>query len=130
MRVVRFVLVVSAALAVVSALTLAGCGSSPQPASTPSAASSGIIGRMTEAGGPIGGVRPMAHVQIEVRQGDVAGNVVATVESGADGRFTVDLPPGRYTVVPIARGDETVISATATVTPGQYAHVKVGFSVR
>ena len=52
------------------------------------------------------------------------------VKSGADGKFTVNLPPGHYTVAPITLGDALVIPASATVNPGRYVHVTVMFSVR
>jgi hypothetical protein len=61
---------------------------------------------------------------------DKTGHVVEKVKSGADGKFTVNLPPGHYTVAPIARGDEPVIPASATANPGRYVHVRVTFSVR
>ena len=61
---------------------------------------------------------------------DKTGHVVEKVKSGADGKFTVNLPPGHYTVAPIARGDELVIPASATANPGRYVHVRVTFSVR
>jgi len=126
-RIMRLVVVLSAVLAVVTALSAAGCGSSPAPPANPS----GIIGLMVEVGGPPpGSPRPMPHVEIEVRQGDKTGDVVATAKSKVDGTFTVEVPPGHYTVVPIAHGDAMVIAASANVVPGKYAHVVVRFSVR
>jgi hypothetical protein len=126
MRIMRLVVVLSAVLAVVTALSASGCGSSPAPPANPS----GIIGRMVLVGGLVAGPRPLPNVQIEVRQGDKTGHVVASVESGGDGKFTVNVPPGHYTVVPISRGQQLVLPAPATVLSGKYVHVVVAFSVR
>jgi hypothetical protein len=136
MRTLRLVIALVAALAVVAALGAVGCGSSSDttstpPATTSPATSSGIIGLMTiEGGAAPGNPQPMSGVQIEVRGGGEAGQIVETAESSADGTFTVNLPPGRYTVVPVALGDEAVLPASVTVHPGKWAHVSVGFSVR
>lgn len=126
MRSMRFVLVLSAALAASLALSMAGCGNSPAPPAN----SSGMRGLMVMEGGVVSSRRPLSNVQIEVRQGDKTGHVVEQVKSGADGKFTVNLPPGHYTVAPIARGDELVIPASAAVNPGRYVHATVTFSVR
>jgi Carboxypeptidase regulatory-like domain len=135
MRGIRLAFVLLAALVAVAALSTAGCGSSSgttatPPATTSPAASSGIVGLMTEVGGITTGPRPVTGVRIEVHQGGATGQTVGTAESGADGAFRVDLPPGRYTVVPVALGDEAVQSASVTVAPGKWVNVSVGFSVR
>ena len=134
MRGIRPALVLLTALVAVAALSLAGCGgpatTATPPAGTSPAASSGIVGLMTEVGGIAPSPRPVAGVRIEVRQGGATGRIVGTAESGADGGFRVDLRPGRYTVVPVARGDEAVRSTSVTVAPGTWVNVSVGFSVR
>jgi len=132
----RVAFVLLAAVVAVAAQSTAGCGGSPSatstpPATTPSATSSGIIGLMTWEGGAIAtSPHPVSDVRIEVRRGGERGEIVETAKSGADGTFTVDLPPGHYTVVPIPYGDETVMPASVTVDPGKWVHVSVGFSVR
>jgi len=131
MRIVRSVLVLSAALAAVASQSVAGCGGTTQPTSASPTRSSGITGLIVMEGGPpMSSPRPQPDVQIEVRQGDETGDVVETVRSGADGTFTVDLPPGHYTVVPITLGDAMVLPASAIVTPGEYVYVRVEFAVK
>jgi hypothetical protein len=136
MRKVRVVPLLLVALVTVATLSVAGCGGTPETTAAPSAApssatSSGIIGLMTWEGGALAtSPHPVSGVRIEVHRGGETGHVVETVQSGADGTFTVGLPPGHYTVVPVARGDETVMPASVTVGPGKWAHVSVGFSVR
>ena len=127
MRIRRLALVLLAELAAVTALSAAGCGSSPAPPANPS----GITGRMVVVGGIVAnaGPRPVPNVQIEVHQGDKTGHVAASVKSGVDGTFTVNAPPGHYTVVPISHGQQLVLPASATVVPGKYVHIVVTFSI-
>jgi Carboxypeptidase regulatory-like domain len=120
-------LVVLACVAMI-VLPSAGCGTRPQPSPC---AESGVLGRMIVRGGMVSGARPVPRVTIEVHQGDRTGTVVATVTSDAKGRFKVDLPPGDYTIVPTKnpRANQAVVPAAATVKPGTYARVTVGFSI-
>ncbi len=128
-RLVATLVLVAAALVVLGACGDRGPSPSPLP-SVPSA-TSGVAGMMTLEGGPApGSPRPDPNVKIVVHRGAEDGPVVATSTSAADGSFSVDLPPGRYTLVPVALGDEQILSATATVQSGQRAWVHVGFSVR
>jgi len=120
---------------VVATLVLPGCGGgasstiSPTPTASPLA--SGIRGLMTWEGGagapsPV----PYAGTRIEVHRGGKSGPVAEVVISASDGSFSVDLPPGDYTVVPVATGDELVLTAATTVRPSEWSQVHVGFSVR
>ncbi|HEY8655758.1 MAG TPA: hypothetical protein VIN34_03360 [Candidatus Limnocylindria bacterium] len=105
----------------VVALLLAACGDLASPAS-------GIRG--TILAGPacpgparVGSLcpdRPVA-MTIEVVQGS---SVVATFASGVDGRFSVALAPGSYTLRSKA-GLPALRSATITVPPGAYDEVEL-----
>lgn len=71
--------------------------------------------------------RPFAAT-IVVR--DAGGRDVATVRSGADGRFRVALPPGGYTLVPLSPNPGTPPYASpqlAAVEPGRYTFVTVRY---
>jgi hypothetical protein len=46
---------------------------------------------------------------------DAAGSVVASVTTGADGRFAIHLPPGTYTLTPQPREGLMRTAAPATV---------------
>jgi hypothetical protein len=86
---------------------------------------------MTIEGGPIATTpRPAFGERVDVHEGSAAGEVVATLLSGADGAFKVALPPGRYTVVPVTDDDKMALPATVTVSAGTWVDVSVGFSVR
>jgi hypothetical protein len=125
-----------ALLAAVASLSATGCGGSPgaktkPPATASPITSSGITGLVTGEGGPPpGDPRPAPGAKIEVHRGGETGPIVETVKSGTDGTFKVGLPPGNYTVVPVATGDELIVAASVTVDPGQWAQVNVGFSVK
>ena len=127
-RLVATLVLVAAALVVLGAC--GDRGPSPSPLASVPSATSGVAGMMTLEGGPAPGSWPDPNVKIVVHRGAEDGPVVATTTSAADGSFSVDLPPGRYTLVPVALGDEQILSATATVQSGQRARVHVGFSVR
>lgn len=112
----------------------------PTPAPSPSAvqpatgSGTGIEGMVTlgpTCAGP-DRVQPCSDSpyagQVSVR--DQAGQQVATISTGADGRFRLDLPPGQYTLVPISPrpglppfGREQ----TVTVISGSYSQVTVRF---
>jgi hypothetical protein len=60
---------------------------------------------------------------------DSEGAVVARTNSGADGRFQVNLPPGEYVVTP-ATGQNTYPIAqpvSVTVGPGAYVDVEINY---
>jgi hypothetical protein len=61
---------------------------------------------------------------------DAGGAEVTRVQSGADGRFKVDLPPATYTLVGLASGPSRFprpIPTTVTVTAGSYTAVTVQY---
>jgi hypothetical protein len=77
-------------------------------------------------GHPCPPVPLVARIQIST----ASSRVVATLDSAADGRFSVDLPPGQYTVT--ARIPHSVVrpqgaTLTATVGPGRYTPVVIQF---
>lgn len=97
--------------------------------------SSGIEGQALISpirGGPVregqSDTAPFQTTLVVLRESD--GAEVARLETGADGRFRVTLPPGTYTVGPPAKpvrrlprgGQETV-----TVVTGRFAHVTINF---
>ena len=90
----------------------------------------GIIGVMREAGGPYPGLRHMPNVLIEVRWQSADGPVVSDATSGKKGTFRVTVAPGRYWVVPVAKGDEQVVADPVSVEAGSYVAAKPFFSVR
>jgi len=113
LRVVRYL--------IAAALLLGACGTIAGPAS-------GIRG--TILAGPacpgparVGSPCPdrPAQMTVEVVQGTT---VVATFASGADGRFSVALAPGSYTLRSKA-GLPALRSATITVPPGAYNEVEL-----
>ena len=119
---------------VAATFVVPGCGgasSSTSPTPTASPLASGIRGVMTWEGGA-GAPTPVSYAgaRIEVHRGGKSGPVAEVVTSAADGSFSVDLPPGDYTVVPVATGDELVLTGATTVRPGDWSQVHVGFAVR
>jgi len=69
--------------------------------------------------------RPLADVEVQVLQG---GDVVATVRSDGDGRFTVALDPGHYEMQAMVKEGGSGMSAKpvdVTVTSGEFADVNV-----
>jgi hypothetical protein len=125
-------------LAVVVLVALVGCAkqsSGPGGGTGSTGGDSGISGLVTL--GPLCPVeradspcpdRPIA-AQIQVK--DASGDVVTTVSSGDDGRFTVALAPGRYVLQGLAPtpGKPFPIagSVSATVRPHQFTEVTVPF---
>ena len=106
------------ALAVLGALAIAACVRSSQipagqvPAGQVSAGiGSGVRGTVLAVpacGGPVilDSPCPDRPVSAEIRVTEVGSqNAVATVRSTSDGRFSIDLAPGNYTLMPSATGD-------------------------
>ncbi len=58
------------------------------------------------------------------------GPVVSNATSGKKGTFKVTVAPGRYWVVPVAKGDEQVVADAVSVEAGSYVAAKPFFSVR
>jgi hypothetical protein len=54
---------------------------------------------------------------------------VATIMSGSDGRFTVDVAPGEYVVAPKSGTDSYPIAnpVSVTVVSGQYAEIQINY---
>ena len=109
-------------------LFLAACGSAP------AATGAGIRGTV-EAGPacPVERInapcppRPMAATVV-IR--DSHGAEVARVESGSDGHFRVDLPPGRYTLIGEAVAGNLLprpLPTSAIVSPGRFTTVTVQY---
>lgn len=90
----------------VAALVLVGCGADSSNPSTPggsaSTSSSGVTG--TTSMGPTCPAEsamspcPPQPVTAHLVVRDVQGSVVADTDSGPDGRFRIDVPPGSYSV--------------------------------
>ncbi len=71
---------------------------------------------------------PDKPMQTEVRVLDEQGTEVAKAHSGADGRFTVPLDPGKYTLVavlPAGGGSQSAQPVAVTVIPHAFADAKV-----
>ena len=60
---------------------------------------------------------------------DSEGAVVARVNSAADGKFQVDLPPGEYIVTPATGQDTYPIAQPVSVTvgPGAYVDIEINY---
>jgi hypothetical protein len=57
-----------------------------------------------------------------------SGREAARLKSDAEGRFRISLPPGEYRVVPVSPGRfPRATEQTATVRPGQFAHIEIQF---
>jgi hypothetical protein len=104
-------------------------------ADDPSAPGAGVtgttvvdVGCPTLATGQTCPTRPLA-ARLEFSPVGAAGSGV-TEETGADGRFTVDLAPGTYELVATVPGGGPLPSAepmTVTVQDGEYSEVTVTF---
>ncbi len=60
---------------------------------------------------------------------DAESAVVARINSAADGKFQVDLPPGEYVVTPATGQDTYPIAQPVSVVvgPGSYAEVEINY---
>jgi hypothetical protein len=112
------------------AVLLAACG--PSTASAPPG--TGIKGTVTlgptcpvEQVGQPPCVEPYAASLVVTSAED--GSVVARISSGADGTFTVDLPPGDYVIVPQPGGDPFPYGTPVDVmvVAGAYSQVEVAY---
>jgi hypothetical protein len=69
---------------------------------------------------------PPPYPSSEIKVTDAAGALVATVDPGHDGRFSIALAPGRYTLHPRPTvGNPQMIPKGVTVRPGHFTHVIV-----
>lgn len=114
----------------VTALLLAGCGSS-SPSAPPATGIRGIVTLgptcPVEQVGQPPCVEPLAATLAVTSAED--GSVVARVDSGADGTFTVDVPPGDYVVVPEPGADAFPFGqpVEVTVVAGTYTEIEVAY---
>jgi len=119
------VLLVPFATVALSLAALSACGTStaPSPSASPE---SGVRGTAKSAGGPATSdgttnVWPSSDVTVVAHEGEIGGPVVARVTANHAGEFSIDLPPGAYTLVQAAPAGARPKSVT--VRPGEYAHV-------
>jgi hypothetical protein len=108
-------------LLVAAGLAVAACAQSPAPSPSPSV-SSGVRGISLIAGGPGDTRRPEPGIRVAVYLGGFDGQLVARTKADAQGKFSVALEPGRYTLVQISEG---AVPETVTVPPGEYVRVKL-----
>ena len=114
-------------LLVVAASVMAACGTRTSPTATGGSTTGIVIGRVTA--GPTCPVERVGHpcpprpVSAEV-QATVAGRIVASTHSGADGTYRLELPGGIYTIVAVTQNafprcaPRTVTVTTACTTFG------------
>ncbi len=108
---------------VILVLVVASCGSVPTD--------SGIAGLVTI--GPVSpveqpGVTNEAPYQATIVVRNADGDAVATVESGKDGRFTVNLAPGAYVLEPQSPGSLPFAEPQeVTVEPHRFTEVTVPY---
>ena len=113
-------------VAIVLALAaLPACGTSTPPSPSPSPSpESGVRGTAKSAGGPsVDGttnVWPSSNVTVVAHKGEVDGPVVAQAVADHGGRFTIDLPPGTYTLV---QAEVAGQPKTVTVHAGEYVRI-------
>jgi hypothetical protein len=119
-------MVAGLALFTLVGLALPACGGSPAPSPSPSP-SSGVRGVSMIVGGLASTPWPQPGTTIAVHEGSLDGAVVARTKAGAHGVFVVDLQPGRYTLVQVS---DAAMPKTVTVTPGDYASVKLIIQAR
>jgi type 1 fimbria pilin len=109
------------ALTVAAAFATTACGS---PSNTASPGGRGTLsGRVTSspscpveiAGSPC----PPRPLAIELVAVDASGEIAARFTSNADGRFSVELPAGSYTIKPATQSRLPSGEAKATVTAGR-----------
>ncbi len=118
-------------LATVAALAaLAGCGGEAAPPADSGIQGLVLIGPMcpvVQEGEPCPD-EPFAAA-IEVRR-EEDGELAATVRSGADGRFSVDLAPGSYVLVPLSPNEGAPPFAspvTVRVEPHRFTQVTISY---
>lgn len=122
--------VVRAVLCGVGACGVGACGAGDPPAPGSGVTGTTVVdvGCPTLATGQTCPTRPLA-ARLEFSPAGADGPSVAE-ETGEDGEFTVDLPPGTYELVPTVPGGGPLPSAepmTVTVQDGEYTEVTVLF---
>ncbi len=105
------------------------CGTSTPPSPSPSSSpESGVRGTAKSAGGPVmsgemsgeTNVWPSSNVTVVAHKGEFDGPIVARAVADREGRFSMDLPPGTYTLAQVMGQPKTV-----TVHAGEYARVSL-----
>jgi hypothetical protein len=83
----------------------------------------GLWGHAMFEGGPFpGGPRPLAHVAVAIWKGSLAGGqTLTTVRADANGFFSLNLPPGTYTLKLTSADSGWPTPTTVTVEPGKPA---------
>ena len=109
------------------AVALAACGAGAAAPSDSGIKGLVLIGPMcpvVQAGVPC----PDQPFQAKITVRKAGGKVVATVRSGTDGRFRVNLAPGRYVLEPLSPNEGAPPYArqtTARVRPHRFTRVKI-----
>jgi hypothetical protein len=104
-------------------VAVSACGTSTPPSPSPSPSpESGVRGIAKSAGGPATSdeatnVWPSSNVTVVAHEGEIDGPVVARVVADQAGRFSMDLPPGTYTLV---QADVAGQPKKVTVHTGEY----------
>ena len=118
------------ALVPLAAIVLALAASSACGTSTPPSPSlspeSGVRGTAKFAGGPVMSgemsgethVWPSSNVTVVAHKGESEGPIVARAVADRAGRFSMDLPPGTYTLAQVMGQPKTV-----TIHAGEYVRV-------
>ncbi|HJW75697.1 MAG TPA: carboxypeptidase-like regulatory domain-containing protein [Thermoleophilia bacterium] len=126
-RLVVVAVVVALAAGIIVALAVWPANKAPSDSGVRGLVLLGPIDPVEQVGGPPN-ERPYEATLRVVRAG--SDDTVATVRSGADGRFTVNLAPGDYTLVPEAQGDSMLPYASpvdVTVVAHRFTSVTVYF---
>lgn len=108
---------------VILILVLASCGATPTDSGINGLVTIGPISPVEQPGVPNDGPY---RATIVVKNAD--GDAVATVQSGADGRFSVNLTPGAYVLEPQSSGQLPFAQPQeVTVYPHRYTEVTVPY---
>lgn len=122
------------AVGVLAGLALAGCAASGAQVLEPGsgAGQQGIYGQATI--GPMcpvireGDPCPDEPYQAEIVVENARGRDVVRFQTGSDGRFRVELPPGDYTIVPRpGPGIEFAGQQTVMVGDGQWVEIAISY---
>jgi len=124
-------------LALLSVAVLSACGpAAPVTSPGPSQSATGVEGRVLMVGGPVAvgpdgspipnSPWPSPGATVVARRGGLSGPVVAKAKTARDGSFTIDLPPGDYTLVALSMGatpEKVIVGDSGYATVKLYIHV-------
>jgi hypothetical protein len=112
------VIVALAAVLVVALVTILGWSESRHTATAPTVNAVAVAGRVLLEGGPVGsyGVHPVAAPLVVTGTTTAGAHVLRRLTSDRAGRFTLNLPPGAYTITAVIGSDEP--HAKIAVRPG------------